>query len=165
MLKYYKVFDVKSPSRGTTRSAGIDFYVPEFTEEFKKLFIEKNPTIAYDSSQICLYPHERVNIPSGIKVEIPEGYALIAFNKSGIATKTGLDIGASVVDEDYTGIVHISLTNTTDNPIFIKYGQKIVQFVLIPVNYAGLLEVDSEDILFTRASERGAGGFGSTGLN
>lgn len=165
MLKYYKVFDVKSPSRGTTRSAGIDFYVPEFTEEFKKLFIEKNPTIAYDSSQICLYPHERVNIPSGIKAEIPEGYALIAFNKSGIATKLGLDIGASVVDEDYTGMIHISLTNTTNNLIRINYGQKIVQFILIPVNYAGLLEVDSEDILFTRASERGAGGFGSTGLN
>ena len=100
MVKFIKKMDVKSPSRGTSVAAGIDFYIPYNTEEFQKAFIEKNSDIEIDASGIILMPHTRVNIPSGIKVEIPHNHALIAYNKSGVSLKYGLDVGASVVDEN-----------------------------------------------------------------
>ena len=164
-MKIYKTLSVKSPTRGTKVAAGIDFYVPENTEEFIEAFKEKNPNIYIDLAGIVLHPHERVNIPSGIKAEVPHGYALIAFNKSGVSLKYGLDVGASVVDEDYEGVIHLSLVNTSNEDVSIGYGQKIIQFVLLPVNYEMPEEVFTLEDLFTRESERKAGAFGSTGEN
>ena len=112
---------------------------------------------------ITLNPHQRVNIPSGIKANVPKGYALIAFNKSGVSLKYGLDVGATVVDEDYQGVIHLSLTNTSMNSVHIDFGQKIVQFILIPMFYDKVELIENEDDLFDTESERGEGGFGSTG--
>lgn len=162
-MKFYKTLDVKSPTRGTAVAAGIDFFVPNKSDEFIEAFKEKNPNITLITEGILLHPHERVNIPSGIKAEVPEGYALIAYNKSGVSLKYGLDVGATVVDEDYQGVIHLSLVNTSNDIVIINYGQKIIQFVLIPVNYEMPEEVMSEEELFTRDSARKAGGFGSTG--
>jgi len=75
-MKVQKLRNVKTPSRGTSASAGIDFYVPE------------------DFETTTLKPGQSVLIPSGIRVQIPRGYALIAFNKSGVAVKQGLSVGA-----------------------------------------------------------------------
>lgn len=162
-MKFYKTLDVKSPTRGTKVAAGIDFFVPEATDAFTTAFEEKNPNIKLNSTGFMLKPHERVNIPSGIKAQVPEGYALIAFNKSGVSLKYGLDVGATVVDEDYTGVIHLSLVNTSDNEVRIEYGQKIIQFILLPVNYEMPEECKTEEEVFTRESERGSGAFGSTG--
>lgn len=164
MIKFMKVMDVKSPARGTSVAAGLDFFVPEWSPEFVSAFKEKNANIQINADGIILGPHERVNIPSGIKMEVPHGYALIAYNKSGVSLKYGLDIGASVVDEDYKGVIHLSLVNTTNDLVKIDFGQKIIQFVLIPVLYEQPEEVKTEEELFTRESERGEGGFGSTGV-
>jgi dUTP pyrophosphatase len=109
-----------------------------------------------------VWPGKSVLIPSGVKAQVPEGYALIAFNKSGIATKQGLIVGACVVDEDYEGEIHIHMMNVEDKVIDIIPGQKLVQFVLVPVNYQNV-EIVNE--LPKRQSERGEGGFGSTGLS
>lgn len=162
-MNFCKKLKVKSPERGTPGSAGLDFFVPENTEEFVKMFKDKNPTIQIDDTGITLNPHERVNIPSGIKIEIPEGTALIAYNKSGVSLKYGLDIGASVVDSDYTGMVHLSLVNTSNEKVHINYGQKIIQFLLYNVRFDSLEEKKDESEVFTRDSKRGEGGFGSTG--
>ena len=142
-MKVQKLRDVKTPNRGTTVSAGIDFYVPE------------------DFETTTLAPGESVLIPSGIKVQVPRGYALIAFNKSGVAVKQGLSVGACVVDEDYEGEVHLHMINTSSKEQVIATGQKLVQFVLIPVSY---FDVEVVDEIQSRNTERGAGGFGSTGL-
>lgn len=144
-MKFAKIRDVKSPCRGHNNDAGIDFFVPN------------------DFEASALAPHESINIPSGIKVSIPAGHALIAFNKSGVAVKKGLDVGASVIDESYQGELHLHLTNTTNKYISIAPGEKIVQFILLPINYEMPEEV-SEDSLFEEKSERGEGGFGSTGV-
>lgn len=162
-MKFLKTLAVKSPTRGTPVAAGIDFYVPDNTQKFRDAFIEKNPNIEIRDNCIVVGPHERVNIPSGIKVEVPDGYALIAYNKSGVSLKYGLDVGATVVDQDYTGVIHLSLVNTSEDIVKIEYGQKIIQFVLIPVLYDMPEEVETEAELFTRESERGSGAFGSTG--
>ena len=142
-MKLQKLRNVKTPNRGTASSAGIDFYVPE------------------DFETRVLKPGESVLIPSGIKMQLPRGYALIAFNKSGVAVKQGLSVGACVVDEDYEGEIHLHMINTSEKDQVIATGQKLVQFVLVPVAYFDIEEVEE---LQPRNTERGAGGFGSTGL-
>ena len=142
-MNIQKTRNVKTPSRGTNLSAGLDFYVPE------------------DFQETTIKTHESVFIPSGIKAHVPPGYALIAFNKSGIAVKQSLMVGACVVDEDYEGEIHLHLINNGREPVKIIPGQKLTQFILIPVSY---MDVHVLEELPDRNTERGAGGFGSTGL-
>ena len=144
-MKYVRVRPVKKPQQATG-DAGIDFFVPED-------FVEK-----------VLRPGEDVKIPSGIHVKVPRGFALIAFNKSGIATKYRLIKGAEVVDESYQGEVHIHVINAGSETVSIKPGQKLIQFILIPVLTEDLDEIQGLDQLYSNhESHRGAGGFGSTG--
>lgn len=154
---FTKVRPVKSPTRGTAESAGIDFFVPDDFEE----------TIVDPGSSIL--------IPSGIKCAYPPGHALILFNKSGIATKYKLTSLACVCDSDYQGEVHISLINIGKDPVTISPGMKIAQFILVPVALAEPKELTTEDGLWdewsgmsmkrrsSKSSDRGSGGFGSTG--
>ncbi len=143
-MKISKVRNVKTPTRGTPESAGIDFYVPE-------------------GVQLTLQPQQSCLIPSGIKANVSSGHALIAFNKSGVAVKKHLYAGACVVDEDYQGEIHINLTNVGDSVAEISGGEKIIQFVLLPVFYDTIEEVDLEN-LYEETTVRGEGGFGSTGV-
>lgn len=142
-MKYLKTKPVNSPSRGTARSAGIDFYVP-------------------DNEIYVIEPGKDVLINSGIKVKVPEYFVFIAFNKSGVATKRKLTVGACVIDEDYQGEIHIHLFNMSDERIVLRGGDKIVQFVLLPADYHGLQEMFSEQDLYPETSTRGDKGFGST---
>ena len=144
-MQVSKVRNVKTPTRGTVASAGLDFYVPS-----DKDFIFE------------VFPGKAAFIPSGIKANVPKGHALIAFNKSGVALKKHLAVGACVVDEDYQGEIHLHVYNFGDEVAKIQPGEKLVQMVLLPVNYASV-EVVSEDQLFSEETDRGAGGFGSTG--
>lgn len=162
-MKITKTLKVKTPNRGTSVAAGLDFFIPDNTTEFILAFTEKNPNVNIEEDGIYLKPHQRVNIPSGIKAEVPKGYALIAYNKSGVSLKYGLDIGASVVDEDYQGVIHLSLTNTTEETVKLDYGQKIIQFLLIPVLYENVELVEEKEIFINQESERKSGAFGSTG--
>ncbi len=142
-MKISKVRNVKTPQRGTPESAGIDFFVPD------GIIANLSP------GQSCL-------IPSGIKANVPTGYALVAFNKSGVAVKKQLYAGACVVDEDYQGEIHINLTNVGNNSVEINSGEKIIQFILLPVFYDIIEEVSVEN-LYEEETARGEGGFGSTG--
>lgn len=143
-LKYCKIKDVKQPLRAHRFDAGIDFFIPNDVED------------------ITIGPGQNMCIPSGIKVEVPEGYALIAFNKSGIASKRNLIVGAEVIDPGYSGEIHIDIHNIGNDAEQIKAGSKIVQFILVPVLHFQLIE-EKEDNLYGGWSERGSGGFGSTG--
>ena len=146
-MKISKIRNVKTPTRGTIGSAGIDFYVPN----------------DYPNSLRRVAPGERYFIPSGIKANVPEGYALIAMNKSGVALKKGLMVGACVVDSDYQGEIHLHLVNTGTNDVTIEAGEKLTQFLLIPVDHCPVEVVDETD-LFDDETTRGSGGFGSTGV-
>ena len=145
-MKFAKTRDVKSPTRANPTDAGIDFFIPN-----------DMPKIELRSGDKCL-------IPSGIKVDVPEGYALIAFNKSGVATGRELQVGACVVDCGYQGEVHVHLTNVGGPACHIKPGDKIVQFLLLPLGSPVIEEVPNDE-LFAEVSLRGEGGFGSTGVN
>lgn len=164
-LKIQKIRDVKTPTRAYSTDAGIDFYVPNVLAETD-----------FGGGRECMYlidassrhiisieipPHASVLIPSGIKVAVPDNYTMIFFNKSGVATKKHLDVGACVVDSGYRNEVHIHLTNTSDKIITIRPGEKIVQAVVLPINICVPELVD--DINELGPTDRGMGGFGSTG--
>ena len=146
--KFAKTRDVKVPQRANSGAdAGIDFYVPN------------------DFVKTVLKPGQSVKIPAGIKVEVPAGYALIFFNKSGVAAKRSLIVGACVIDHGYSGEVHINMINVGDQDQTIDPGEKIVQGILIPVVTFEVIEVPEADLYKSIhvAGGRGAGGFGSTG--
>lgn len=171
-LKYCKVRKVKSIARAHADDAGIDFYVPEdLTVEVMKskiavtnddvdMLVDDNDVVL----AISLKPGQSVLIPSGIHVKIPDGYALIYMNKSGVASKRHLHVGACVVDQNYEGECHINVTNVGTSMITISAGEKLVQGIVLPINYCQTEEVGSLDELYAGStSDRGAGGFGSTG--
>ena len=171
-MYYTKTRLVKSPQRGTNKSAGIDFFVPEFTDEFLS-DLQKKSNVEIEGDNIILNPHSSVLIPAGIKVNLEKtrvdflhtwnGIYLNAHNKSGIASKHGLIKGAETVDEDYQGELHINVINTTDEIRYIRENSKLIQFILEETNYITPIEIETETELFTSESERGVGGFGSTG--
>ena len=82
--------------------------------------------------------------------------------KSGVATKKGLHVGACVVDCGYQGELHINLTNVSAEYQTIAAGDKIVQFVLLPLGNP-VIELVEENNLYEAVSTRGEGGFGSSG--
>lgn len=173
-LFFTRTRKVKQPERGTSKAAGIDFFMPTFTDEFLTDLIEKNPNysnlrpgnysyyIDKNLKKILLAPHERLMIPSGIKIRGHENIAINAHNKSGIGTKKGLDRLAEVVDEDYTGEIHISLVNTSNFIVEICEAEKIMQWLEVKVEYSQLKELSEEDLFKDFNTERGNDGFGST---
>jgi dUTPase len=178
-IKFLKIRDVKSPTRAYEFDAGIDFYVPEFNKTFLDDLLDKNESADLRMVKekgvkyIEIPPQSRIMIPSGIKSRMAKpGRALIAANKSGIATKHGLVYGAQVVDYTYKGEIHLSLINTSSNFIKISGGMKILQFLETPV-FNSIVEVfDNTDLAdpvdyegeFYNGlqDDRGADGFGST---
>ncbi len=140
------------PLRAHATDAGMDvFYCPN-GEEIDKLYETDNYWIPPRASRV---------LPTGLKVEVPEGYMLEIKNKSGIASKRQLVVGACVVDPGYDGEIFINLHNLGPESQKIVPGEKIAQAVLIPVVHCSVAEV-YDDIL-NKGSHRGDGGFGSTG--
>ncbi len=99
-------------------------------------------------------------VPTGIAIAIPEGYAAMLHARSGLAIKHGLGLlnGVGVVDSDYRGEVCVGLVNNFDEDYTIQPGERIAQLVLTPVALFEIEECSSLD-----ETERGTGGFGSTG--
>jgi dUTP pyrophosphatase len=177
MIKFFiePGYDVKAPVRDYG-NAGVDVFIPNATDAFVKAFNDKNLTenAVLDFNEegkpvIKIMPHGRANIPSGLRSFIPANVALEAHNKSGIATKYGLVFGASTVDANYQGIIHISLINTTNKVVELPLGMKAVQFIPRVIDTSPIAIADREmtleefykDFEFTN---RGEGAFGSTGV-
>ena len=148
---------------GITMSLQIVSY---FIDQFGVFDDENVNNIEFVNVDIKIPGHERILVPSGVKVWIePKNSALIATNKSGVATKKGLIVGATTVDSTYTGEVHLSVINTYSNSVSVTLGEKLVQFIHTPVILSTMCEVDDVDYSeLSTSSIRGDGGFGSTGL-
>ena len=164
-IKFVKVRDVKSPERGTSVAAGTDFFVPN---DFN------------DGKPFLLRPRQDVLIKSGIRAQLPPNTMWMGADKSGVATSksammragnepktsnpdSSLKVGAKIIDEDYQGEIGLHIINIGNRPTFIEPGQKIVQFILVPVYYPELIECETVEEVFSEETERGEGGFGSTG--
>lgn len=113
-----------------------------------------------DRGSVTLQPGERCLIPTGLAVEIPPGYEMQLRPRSGAALKQGLSLPNSpgTIDSDYRGPLGVILINLGDAPVVIAHGDRIAQAVIAPVAQA-VFEI-AETLSNT---ERGAGGFGSTG--
>lgn len=177
MIKFLKtnMFAVKDPKGNSGLDAGIDFYCPEYTPEFKAMFMNENPNgqiveIEGKGAAIVVPAHSDVNINSGIYTRFDNNIAFIGFNKSGIATKKKLTVGACVDDASYEGLLHLHVINTSNENQYIFFGEKVVQFVPVLIDNTGYEVYDQkttsiDEFFANHNSERKSGGFGSTGLN
>lgn len=110
-----------------------------------------------------IFPGDRMLIPTGISIAIPEGYEGQVRSKSGLALKQGLMVlnSPGTIDAGYRGEIGVIILNTSKQHVRIEKGQKIAQLVITPVELPVFIEVEYLD----DDTERGAGGFGSTGLD
>ena len=177
-IQFTKIRDVKTPNRANLNDAGMDFYIPNYSEKFlndlkttnaanKLQYIldgEDGENSNY-TLRVIIPAGEQINIPSGIKVNIlDKNTYLEANNKSGIASKYHLVVGASVVDADYQGEVHLNLINTGNTDIEVFSGMKIVQFIHKYYIHTDLEEISVNEYNSLKVSDRGDGNFGHSGI-
>lgn len=130
------------PKRATEGSAGMDLY-------------------ACIESPVTVQPHECVKFPTGLAIALPSPqYGAFIFARSGLSVKHGLAPAncVGVVDSDYRGEVIVGLVNQFEEPYTVEPGERIAQLVILPVSLLEPEEVEELD-----DTERGAGGFGSSG--
>ena len=134
--------NAKMPTHGSDKAAGFDLHA------------------VLRQERIGIPPHETVKIGTGLAIQPPAGYFGAIFARSGLATKSGLRPAncVGVCDQDYTGEYIVALHNDTDEMKFVENGDRIAQLAFIPYLSAQFVEVESLD-----ETERGAGGFGSSG--
>lgn len=138
-LKEYAII----PTQGSEYSAGYDLYA----------------CLNTDGVPIAIPPHSTIKIGTGLSMELPDGYFGAIFARSGLATKHGLRPAncVGVCDQDYRGEYIVALHNDTDITQYVEHGERIAQLVLLPYVKCEFVEEDLSE------TERGAGGFGSTG--
>ena len=109
-----------------------------------------------------LPPGERALIPTGLAIELPDaGYAAFVFARSGLAAREGLTLsnGVGVIDSDYRGELKVGVVNLSGEERVIRPGERIAQLCVMPV-----VQCEIEECETLTGTERGAGGFGSTGV-
>jgi len=128
--------EAKLPQRAHPTDSGADLFALEKTE---------------------IPPHQSVKVRTGIAVELHQGTSGCIWGKSSVENK-GIKVMAGLVDAPYRGEILICMFNLTDNTFVFEKGQKVAQLVILPTLYPSFIE--SQELSDT---ERGAGGFGSTG--
>jgi dUTP pyrophosphatase len=141
-IKIVKNNPFKLPEYETKGSAGVDLQ-------------------ANVDSPVVLKPMERYLVPTGLFIEIPEGYEAQVRARSGLAIKHGISLvnGIGTIDSDYRGEIKVILINLGDKDFTINSGDRIAQMVFIKHEQA-----DFELVEVLDETERGAGGFGHTGV-
>jgi dUTP pyrophosphatase len=116
---------------------------------------------AHLSEAVTLGPLERAMLPTGIFIELPLGYEAQVRPRSGLAAKRGLTMlnSPGTIDSDYRGEIHCIVVNLSNQPQTIEPGERVAQMVI-----ARYEQVDWEQVEVLGTTERGAGGFGSTGV-
>ena len=133
--------NAKIPIRASKYAAGYDLY-------------------ACIDEAVTILPHKTEKIGTGLSIAVPEGYFGAIFARSGLAAKQGVRPAncVGVADSDYRGEYMVALHNDTDETRIIEPDERIAQLVVMP-----FLEIDFEEVENLSETERGEGGFGSTG--
>ena len=142
MIRFRRVSELASvPTRGSEKAAGYDLY-------------------AALEAPVSIAPHETVKIDTGLQFEIPDGYFAAIFARSGIASKEGLRPAncTGVCDSDFRGNYIVALHNDSGITRVVEPGERIAQMIVMP--YLGVSFEEADTLSDT---ERGGGGFGSTG--
>ena len=138
ILKFKKRYpDSKLPTYATSGDAGMDMY-------------------AYET--VTIHPGEVVKVRSGISMEIPEGFAGLIWDKSGLSMNHRIKSLGGVIDSGFRGESMFGLINLGTEAYTIEKGHKVVQMLIQKVEHVEIVETEE-----LSESERGAGGFGSTG--
>ncbi len=142
-IKFVSKSGVKVPEYKTSGSAGCD-------------------VCAFLENEIVLKAGKRAAVPTGLFVSIPEGYEIQVRPRSGLALKNGITVlnSPGTIDSDYRGEICVILINLGDEDFVIRNGDRIAQLVVSSVTQAVFVRSDSLD-----STERGASGFGSTGVS
>ena len=111
--------------------------------------------------KVVLKPGERTILPTGLFFEIPQGYEIQVRPRSGLAAKNGVTVlnTPGTIDSDYPGELKVILINLGDSDFEVSSGDRIAQIVVAPVTLGNFIQVES-----ISETERGTGGFGSTGV-
>jgi dUTP pyrophosphatase len=143
ILRLPHAADLPLPTYATEGSAGLDL-------------------LAAVDVEIVLQPRERKLVPTGLSIALPLGYEAQVRPRSGLALKHGITLinSPGTIDSDYRGEIKCPMINHGDEPFRITRGMKIAQMIIARHEIAELEEVSE-----LPASERGAGGFGSTGTH
>ena len=181
MIKLLVCGDVKTPKRNVG-DAGIDFFVPNYSDEFRLRLIHENDVFdVFDNEdgersdisigkRIRLEAGADIKIPSMVRALIPENECLRMSNKSGVALNQKLIVGAEIIDSSYEGEMNLHVFNASNSSVEIEFGQKLVQGIPIVVDVDPIEVVDNRvisvaEFYSNHEHTRGEGGFGSTGLN
>ena len=152
----------KLPTYGSEKAACCDLYCDLRVDKC----IDLNPAnvdfkhMEYSGDcfdRVHIAPHETIKLPTGWAFQPPKGYMLQILQRSGLASKGLIPLGG-ILDEDYTGEVIVIMLNTTDKYLSINNGDRIAQMAIRPYCQGEFEEVDE-----LNETERGDGGFGSTG--
>jgi len=147
LIEYYRCNDTaQAPQRSNPSDAGLDVF-------------------ACLEQTVVIPPGESRLVPLGLKFGVPHGYMLQVMNRSSVASKRNLIVGAHVIDSGYNGEVFIDLHNLGGQFQHIKHGDKIAQLVMVPVMAFRPVEI-MQDTLYEDGitiSNRGDGALGSTG--
>lgn len=132
------------PVRGTVDSAGLDLFA----------FVGK------PGERVAIEPGDVVMVGTGVAFQPPKGTVGLLFNRSGVAFRRGLSLvtGVSVIDSDYTGEIMCAFRNLGDETQYVVHGERIAQIV-----FMRLPEVSLKPVRELEHTDRGGGGFGSTG--
>lgn len=172
-LKIQRLTDTaKLPAKAHDTDACFDIYADIPNEEYcveKSMTLEQlgefmfgGASLTESGKGVAIRPHQTVLIPTGFATEIPHGFWGAIFARSGLASKQGLrpSQGVPVIDEPYRGEWLVPIHNDSEETRIIHHGDRICQFMLLPYFDTTLTEVDN-----LSETDRGEGGFGSTGTN
>lgn len=189
-FKFVRVRDVHVPTRANRGDAGMDFYVPNDltvddlikcnTNTYISICSIYSNNIKVPSSNevyclinkvtddlycILIGPHATCVIPSGIRgILEPEASMLQANDKSGVSSKKKLKVTASIIDSPYTGEIHHVVFNTTNEPVIIDLGEKLVQYIHIPIYLTQPEEISDSEFNELKTEKELKSGRGSDGM-
>jgi dUTP pyrophosphatase len=149
IVEYFKTrHNVKDPVRANPSDAGLDvFYCPT------------------GNTEIIIEPGTNAILPTGLKFGVPHNHMLQVMNRSSMAAKSGLIVGAHCIDSGYDGEVFVDLHNIGTLPVVVSPNDKIAQLVMVPVLSFRAQEVGDDELYQEpiTISNRGNGALGSTG--
>jgi len=117
---------------------------------------------AFINDKIVIKPQEKIIVPTGLSIAIPEGFEIQIRPRSGLAAKHSITVlnTPGTIDSDYRGEIKVILINLGVEDYTIKNGERIAQMILCPVS-----KIEFEEVSDLTTTKRGQGGFGSTGTN
>lgn len=169
VLKFKKLHETAIvPSYSTEGAACFDFFACLYPFKAVKVYNVSNELeeIKLQYNFLVIEPGDRILIPTGVCADIPEGYCIKVYSRSGLSLKHGLLLtnGVGVIDSDYTDEIFVSMTNNSADVVIIYADNRIAQGELVAYEKAKIELIESSDYQTLPKKGDRVGGFGSTGV-